>query len=73
MYQNKPLGTGDAVLKTEKFIKGKYFLLLLPDDLIIKKNCSKAMISIHNKRKCSVIASMTVKKKICEKMGYLFN
>ena len=41
VYQNKPLGTGDAVLKTKKFIKDKFFLMLLPDDLIIKKNCSK--------------------------------
>ena len=44
VYQNKPLGTGDAVLKTRKLIKDKYFLMLLPDDLIIKKNCSKSMI-----------------------------
>ena len=44
VYQNKPIGTGDAVLKTKKFIKDKYFLMLLPDDLIIKKNCSKSMI-----------------------------
>ena len=37
VYQKKPLGTGDAVLKTKKFIKDKFFLMLLPDDLIIKK------------------------------------
>ena len=37
VYQNKPLGTGDAVLKTKKYIKDKFFLMLLPDDLIIKK------------------------------------
>ena len=51
VYQNKPLGTGDAVLKTKKFIKGKYFLMLLPDDLIIKQNCSKSMIKVHNQYK----------------------
>ena len=38
VYQNKPLGTGDAVLKTQKFIKSDFFLMLLPDDLITKKN-----------------------------------
>ena len=38
VYQNKPRGTGDAVLKTKKFIKDNFFLMLLPDDLIIKKN-----------------------------------
>ena len=55
VYQNKPLGTGDAVLKTKKFITDDFFLMLLPDDLIIKKNCSKSMINIHNRYKSSVI------------------
>ena len=50
VYQNKPLGTGDAVYKTKNKIKDNFFLMLLPDDLIIKKNCSKAMISIHKKK-----------------------
>ena len=37
VYQNKPLGTGDSVLKTKKLIKNDFFLMLLPDDLIVKK------------------------------------
>ena len=41
VYQNIPLGTGDAVLKTKKLIKDKYFLMLLPDDLIMKKKLFK--------------------------------
>ena len=69
VYQEKPLGTGDAVLKTKKFIKDKYFLLLLPDDLIIKKNCSKSMIKIHKRYKSSVMASMNVKKKSVTRWG----
>ena len=69
VYQNKPKGTGDAVLKTKKFIKDKYFLMLLPDDLIIKRNCSKDMILIHNKKKCSVMASMKVNKKTVNRWG----
>jgi UTP--glucose-1-phosphate uridylyltransferase len=69
VYQNKPKGTGDAVLKTKKFIKDKYFLMLLPDDLIIKKNCSKSMISSHNKYKASIMASMTVNKKTVSRWG----
>ena len=69
VYQNKPLGTGDAVLKTKKFIKDKYFLMLLPDDLILKKNCSKDMISISMKNKCSVMASMKVKKNNVSRWG----
>ena len=35
------MGTGDAVLKTKKFIKNNYFLMLLPDDLIMKKIVQK--------------------------------
>ena len=63
VYQNVPLGTGDAVLKTERFINDKFFLLLLPDDLIINNNVSKQMIKIHKKNNASMMASMKVKKK----------
>ena len=69
VYQNKPMGTGDAVLKTKKFIKNDYFLMLLPDDLIMKKNCSKDMIKIHKKLKGSVMDSMKVKKNNEDRWG----
>tara|TARA_B100001057_G_scaffold324056_1_gene324258 strand:+ start:214 stop:1029 length:816 start_codon:yes stop_codon:yes gene_type:complete len=69
VYQNKPLGTGDAVLKTKRFIKDDFFLMLLPDDLIIKRNCSRSMINIHNRFKASVMASMNVKKKTVSRWG----
>ena len=69
VYQNKPMGTGDAVMKTKKYIKDKFFLMLLPDDLIIKRNCSKDMISIFNKKKCSVMASMKVNKNTVNRWG----
>jgi UTP--glucose-1-phosphate uridylyltransferase len=67
--QNKPTGTADAVLKTKKFIKSDFFLMLLADDLIIKKNCSKSMILIHKKYNSSVIASMIIKKKDVSRYG----
>ena len=69
VYQNKPLGTGDAVLKTRKYIKDKFFLMLLPDDLIIKRNCSKSMIKVHNQYKSCVMASMNVNKKTVSRWG----
>ena len=69
VYQNKPLGTGDAVLKTKKYIKDNFFLMLLPDDLIVRKNCSKSMIAIHKKFKSSIIASMNVNKKSVSRWG----
>ena len=66
VYQNKPKGTGDAVLKCKKLIKGDYFLMLLADDLIINKNCSKEMIKLHKLKKSSVIATKKVEKKQCQ-------
>jgi len=69
VYQIKPLGTGDAVLKAKKLIKDKYFLMLLPDDLIVKKNCSKDMISVHKRYKCSVMASMKINRKTVNRWG----
>jgi len=69
VFQEKPLGTGDAVFQTKKLIKDKYFLMLLPDDLIIKKNCSKSMIAVHKKYKASVMASMKVNKNEVTRWG----
>ena len=69
VYQNKPLGTGNAVLKTKKLIKDKYFLMLLPDDLIINNNVSKDMIKIHKKKNACVMASMKVNKKNVSRWG----
>ncbi|MDC0902979.1 sugar phosphate nucleotidyltransferase [Pelagibacteraceae bacterium] len=71
VYQEKPRGTGDAVLKCKKYIKGKFFLMLLPDDLIIKKNCTKQLISLHNKMRSSIIAAKTVLKKNVSRWGIL--
>ena len=69
VYQNKPLGTGDAVLKTKNYIKDDYFLLLLPDDLIMKKNCSKDMLAAHKKYKTSIMASMKVSNNTVNRWG----
>ena len=69
VYQNSPKGTGDAVLKAKKLIKNKYFLMLLPDDLIVNRNCSKSLISVHNKYNSSVMASMKVNKKTVSRWG----
>jgi UTP--glucose-1-phosphate uridylyltransferase len=71
VFQESPKGTGDAVLKCKKLIKGNFFLMLLPDDLIIKKNCSREMIKLHNKTKGSVIATKSVKKSTVSRWGIL--
>jgi len=69
VYQNSPRGTGDAILRCKKFIKSKYFLILLPDDLIVNNNCSREMIKIHKKYKTSVIASKKVNYKDVSRWG----
>ena len=69
VYQNVPRGTGDAVLKCKNYVKSKYFLMFLPDDLIIKNNCSQSMIKLHTKYKSSVIASKKVKKRDVSRWG----
>ena len=72
VYQNKPRGTGDAVLKCKNLIRSKYFLMYLPDDLIIKNNCSQSMIKLHKRYRTSVIASKKVNKKDVSRWG-IFN
>ena len=69
VYQNSPLGTGDAVLRCEKLIKSNFFLLLMPDDLILRNNCSKTMISLHKKYKSSLITSKKVNKNDVSRWG----
>ena len=71
VYQNVPRGTGDAVLKCEKLIKSDFFLMLMPDDLIIKNNCSRSIIALHKKYKSSVIASKKVNKNNVSRWGIL--
>ena len=71
VYQNKPEGTGHAVLQCKKYLKGTHFLMLLADDLIVKKNCSKEMIALHKRTKGSVIATKTVNRKNVSRWGIL--
>lgn len=71
VYQNKPKGTGDAILKCKKHIRDSHFLMLFPDDLIIKKNCSKEMIALHKKTNSSIIATKTVSKEEVSRYGIL--
>jgi len=71
VYQISPKGLGDAVLAAKSAIKNKFFLLILPDDIIIKKNCSKKIISIHDKYHSSVIASKKVKNSEISRYGII--
>ena len=71
VYQNSPRGTGDAVLKCRNLIKSKYFLMLMPDDLIIKSNCSLSLIKLNAKFNSSIIASKKIDKKNVSRWGIL--
>ena len=74
VYQDVPKGTGDAILKCKNLIKSKYFLMILPDDLIINNNCSLKMIKLNKKYDSSIIASKKVKKKEVSRWGiFKFN
>jgi len=72
VYQKSPRGTGDAVLKCKSIIKSKYFLMLMPDDLIINNNCSASLLKLHNRYKSSIIASKKVNKSDVSRWG-IFN
>ena len=69
VYQNSPKGTGHAVLQCKNLVNSKYFLMIMPDDLIIKNNCSKNLIKIHKKHNASVIAAKKVDKKDVSRWG----
>ena len=69
VYQKTPRGTGDAVLKCKNYISSNYFLMLMPDDLILSSNCSKSLIKLHKKFKASIIASKKVDKKDVSRWG----
>ena len=45
--------------------------MLLPDDLILKNNCSLAMIKLHKQYNSSIIASKKVKTKDVTRWGIL--
>ena len=69
--QKKPSGLGDAILKTEKLLKGEDFCVILPDDLILGENCTSELIKVYNKNKNSVIGAMKVNKKEVKKYGII--
>ena len=69
VYQDKPRGLGHAIICAKKYIKSKYFLLLLPDDIIKGKNCSKELITINKKNQSSVLALKQVSKKEVKRYG----
>ena len=50
IFQDKPSGLADAILRTEKYVKKEDFCVILPDDLIIGSNCTQELINVYNKK-----------------------
>ena len=71
IFQDKPSGLADAILRTEKYVKKEDFCVILPDDLIIGSNCIKELINIYNKKKSTVIGVMEVDKKDVSSYGII--
>ena len=69
--QKNPTGLGDAILKAENLLKGEDFCVILPDDLILGKNCTGELIKVYNKNKNSVIGAMKVNKKEVKNYGII--
>lgn len=59
--QKEPLGLGDAVLRAEKHIGNEPFAVLLGDDIILNSQpCTKQLIDIFQRYRCSVVAVQSV-------------
>ena len=71
IFQDKPSGLADAILRTEKYIKKEDFCVILPDDLIIGSNCTQELINVYNKKKSTVIGVMKVDKKDVSSYGII--
>ena len=71
IFQDKPSGLADAILKTKKYVKKEDFCVILPDDLIIGSNCTQELINVYNKKKSTVIGVMEVDKKDVSSYGII--
>ena len=71
IFQDKPSGLADAILRTEKYVKKEDFCVILPDDLIIGSNCTQELINVYNKKNSTVIGVMEVDKKDVSSYGII--
>jgi UTP--glucose-1-phosphate uridylyltransferase len=71
VYQNKPLGDGDAILKAKKFIKkGEPFVVAFSDDIFFsRKNPLNDMKKEFQKRKTPILLLERIPKEMITKAG----
>ena len=75
IYQNKPLGLGDAILCAENFINKEDFLMVLGDQFYksyVKISCTKQLLNYYNDFNRVIISVSTVDKKNISKYGIFF-
>ena len=71
VYQKEPLGLGDAIYRTKKYVSKEDFAVLLPDDLILGRNCLKELINVYEKKKSSIVGVMNVNENDVDKYGII--
>jgi len=55
--QKEPRGLGDAIMTAKKHVSGEPFAVLLGDDIIVNKTpCTRQLIEVFKKYRCSTIA-----------------
>lgn len=70
VYQDKPLGLGDAILQCKDIIDGDPFGVILPDDLILGNNSIiSEMSKVYTQKKSSVIAIKKVPSILLPNLG----
>jgi len=70
VYQDTPLGLGDAILQCKDIIGCEPFGIILPDDLILgQKSIIGEMCKIYLQKRLSVIALKKVPKKLLPNLG----
>ena len=70
--QKEPLGLGDAVLRAEKHICDEPFAVLLGDDIVRNSTpCTRQLIDIYNRYRCSVLAVEDVPEEMVSSYGII--
>ena len=61
VYQEKPLGSGDAILKAKDFVGNNPFAIIYGDDLIKGKSAIKELIDDYDKYQSNIIGISKVR------------
>ncbi|OGQ49309.1 MAG: hypothetical protein A3I09_04010 [Deltaproteobacteria bacterium RIFCSPLOWO2_02_FULL_47_10] len=72
VYQDKPLGLGDAILTAKEAVGDEWFVVLLPDMLVDSKPpCTAQMINVWKETGKAVISAGHAKKEVISQYGVI--